>query len=136
MQENHSYQQAVKALSEKLKVDKSDFELINRESDVCVSIRFIGSFNNRQVIWNAKIHTLQNKFRESIAAAEPGSTEQTLRQSIDISKENEDYGIEVALNLREINEAVIKRTIIMIRKYKRLHSGCHEYGESVMFKTD
>jgi hypothetical protein len=136
MQENHSSQQAVKALAEKLMEVGCDFELLNRESDACISIRFVGPFNNRQVIWNATIRTLQDKFSEATAAPTTGFAKKCFKQSINISENNEYYAIEIALNLRQIDEAAIKRTIIMIRKYKRLHIGCHEYGEAVTFKTD
>jgi len=134
MHDKYSSQQNIKALSEKLTAGRRDYELVNRESDACVNICFIGSFNNRQVIWNAKIQTLKNKFSKSLPDLEAGVDEHPLRQSIDISENNEHYAINVALNLRQIDEAAIKRTIIMVRKYKRLHSGCHEYGEAVMFK--
>lgn len=38
------------------------------------------------------------------------------------------YQLEVGLNVKQIDKAVIERTIIMIRQYRRLQSGCHEYG--------
>jgi len=136
MQENYSSQQDIKSLSEKLTLSGRDYELLNKESTACVNIRFIGAFNNRHVVWNAKIQTLKNKFNARLQSLAAGTEEHQLRQSIDISQNNDHYAINIALNLQQIDEAAIKRTIIMIRKYKRLHSGCHEYGETITFKTD
>ena len=39
--------------------------------------------------------------------------------------------IEVALPLACIDEPAISKTIVMIRQYRRLHEGRHEYGAAV-----
>jgi len=134
MQENYSPQHDVKALSEKLTACRQDYELINRESGTCVNICFIGIFNNRQVVWNANIQTLKNKIRESLFNLTTDLDDISIRQSIEVSENNDHYAINVALNLKQIDEAAIKRTIIMVRKYKRLYSGYYEYGEAITFK--
>jgi len=56
-----------------------------------------------------------------------------LKQFIEIEQGEACYRVLVVLKLGEINAAAIGRTIIMIRKYKRLHVGRHEYGDTVKF---
>jgi len=133
MQENNRFTQAAKTLSERLIIDGLEYELVKRISDDCVYIRFTGPFNDAQVVWNAKIQTLQAKFRHHKNDVEAGIDQTSFKQSIDISEKDNSYNIDIALNLKEIDEAAIKRTIIMIRKYKRLHPGHHEYGEAMTF---
>lgn len=120
-------------LSKKPVIDGLEYELVKRISKDCVYIRFTGPFNNSQVLWDAKIHTLEDKSKHRLKA---GIGQCSLKQSINISENNNSYNIDIALNLKEIDEAAIKRTIIMIRKYKRLHLGYYEYGEAFTFNLD
>lgn len=77
----------------------------------------------------------QNKFSEaSLNLGGSHLSEMSIRQSIEVSENNNSYAVNIALNLKKIDEAAIERTIIMVRKYKFLHFGCHEYGETVTFK--
>lgn len=114
--------------------NNSDHELIERISPESVRVRFEGVFDNESVIWNAHIRTLQDKFHNIQGDVWQNTDVFAMRQSIDISENAAGYIIEIVLNLAEIDEAAIKRTIIMVRKYKRLHLGFHEYGEVVTFK--
>lgn len=96
-------------------------------------IRFIGPFQGRDVVWHGYIRTLHN------AAGSPSHATYhndavRIRQYIDITEREDGYGLQVALNLPILDEAAILRTIIMIRKYKRLRAGRHEYGEWVEFR--
>ena len=101
-----------------------------------VRIRFTGLFHNTQVIWNANIYTLQNRFRHGAQSSTYVINELPIKQCIDICENTDSYDIDIALNLSQIDQATIKRTIIMVRKYKRLHLGRHEYGETITFKPD
>jgi len=49
------------------------------------------------------------------------------KQFIDIEIEGKVYKVTVALNLKQFDQAAVERTIIMVRKYKRLQLGRHEY---------
>jgi len=128
MAEQNQFQQAAKNLVEKLIRSGQAYELVERISSARVLIRFTGPFHHEPVVWQADIRTLRDKF----GGIQSGHEQHDFRQSIEIFENNESYSINIALNLNEIDEAAIKRTIIMVRKYKRLHLGYHEYGEAVI----
>ncbi len=89
--------------------------------DKQVSAKFEGVFEESVVVWNAVVMTMDCYAEQHSVCKDP-------KQFIDISCHEGVYHLLVALNLPEINQAVIESTIIMIRKYKRLKSGRHEYG--------
>jgi len=110
-----------------------DYELIERTSDSCVLIKFAGGFNGQQIIWHAKIRTLGDYFENSVRRDLLSQQEVKIKQFIEVNKKAYGYKVDIILNLKIIDEASIMRAIIMIRKYKRLHIGRHEYGEAVSF---
>ena len=110
-----------------------EYEVLDHSSTASVSIRFMSVFNHQQIVWNAHIHTLQDKFNRNQYDKKQYAIDGGLKQSIEISGSADSYNIEITLNLSEINAAAIKRTMIMIRKYKNLHLGSHYFGEVVTF---
>lgn len=106
----------------------SEFRLVQRYSEQKVHLEFSGLFNGAETLWDTEIQTLANFCRETGKA---GS-----RQFIDIRREKDCYRLAIGLNVAEISEEVIKKSIIMIRKYKRLHEGRHEYGEQVQYSDE
>ncbi len=86
-----------------------------------IYIQFEGVFQGADIVWNACIRTVEDYSIRNEVASDP-------RQFICINIEGGVHFIEVALNIPLINQGVIERTIIMIRKYKRLQIGRHEYG--------
>lgn len=113
-----------------LDLAKADYQLVALDNDSC-QLDFIGPFNGEQVIWHARLQTLQAIARSMLAA---GDKTVSLRQFIEIEKTPQGYQLNIGLNLQRIDDAAIKRTIIMIRKYKRLHMGRHDYGEAIRFE--
>lgn len=84
-----------------------------------VQIRFLGTLQGREVIWNARLLALCG---ESRVSAHP-------RQFIEVSPRDAlDYDLTIGLAVPEIDRATILKAMIMIRKYKRLHVGYHEFG--------
>jgi len=81
---------------------------------------FIGHLHGKAIIWNTRLRTLQ-----SLAQTQQLNQ---LQQFIHIQNEHNSYRLEIALYLKQIDLAAIKRTIIMIRNYKNLRSGQHNYG--------
>jgi|GEM_PF-815705 len=86
-----------------------------------VRLVFAGSFKGEAVVWNACIETIEAYAQHHRVEADP-------QQFIDIRCENHAYWIHIGLNLQQIDQAVIERSIIMVRNYKRLSEGRHEYG--------
>ena len=81
---------------------------------------FIGHLHGKAVIWNTRLNTLQS-------LAQHHQYKQ-LQQFIHIQQEQNNYRLEIGLYLKQIDPVAIKRTIIMIRQYKNLRNGRHNYG--------
>ena len=113
-----------------------DYKIIRRDSEQSVTLAFNGVFQGREVVWEARIKTLYAWYLEQMAIAAGDGQTRSLRQFIDIRYCNGIYQVDIGLNLRQIDEPSIKRAIIMMRKYKRLHTGRHEYGEAIQFKVE
>ena len=93
--------------------------------DDCAQIRFIGNFEGRPVIWDATIIALEHP--QTIP--EPGGDTDASSQFIEIGEgKGEVRNIRVGLQLDRIDLQTVHKTIIMIRKYKRLQTGRHEFA--------
>lgn len=76
-------------------------------------IRFAGRFEDRDVVWEATV--------EVVPAAEP--------QFIDIGGPASDcWPVTIGLHVERIDEAVLHKTVIMIRQYKALRRGRYRFG--------
>ena len=86
---------------------------------------FTGSFQNQEIRWDTTLITLAHYHAEQPESAQP-----TVRTAfLEIGGQTEHgRAIRVALDIPVIDEAAILRTIIMIRNYKRLRPGRHEFG--------
>lgn len=91
---------------------------------------FSGSFQGEPVIWDATLLTLARYH-----ADQPHAGQSVVRSAFLEIGDATTHGraLRVALDIGLIDEAAILRTIIMIRNYKRLRSGRHEFGEPRTF---
>lgn len=92
--------------------------LVDQRDDQHAHLRFTGPFEGQVVVWDCEFITL--------AAA------RAQRNFIDIALPAE-YGmpLRVGLSIARIDTPAIEKMIIMIRHYKRLRVGRHEYGDPV-----
>ncbi len=93
-------------------------------------VQFSGSFAGQGLIWDAHIYTLTYYFREikNISAARLNS-----RAFLDVGDNNE-HGrkIEIGLHLPYLDLPSLRKTMIMVRQYKRLKPGRYEFGETII----
>lgn len=93
------------------------------------SIFFLGPFKGKTILWNMTLANLahfQANDSRHIPATEVGTI---TRPFIEIKDGIEGvFQLQVGLDLPIIDEQVIKKTIIMIRNYKRLGLGKIEFG--------
>lgn len=92
-----------------------------------VRLRFIGRFNNEEVLWDTIVQTLtsyNSDEERSIISRSPALMQ------ID-PDEDKVYKLKVALSVPVIDIPTIKKTIIMVRGYKRLTLGLHEFGKNL-----
>ena len=112
---------SVTSLANCLLISGEDYLL---ESELPVSkayIKFTGMFQGELVVWNACVQTIEDYARHNQTAKDP-------MQFIEINVADGVCFLQVGLNIALIDKPAIERTILMIRNYKRLHPGRHEYG--------
>jgi hypothetical protein len=91
-------------------------------------IQFTGMFQGNEVIWDAVIVTLAYYYREQYHAGKLPGADFSLPQFIEVEAAADGmWKLKVGLNVPCIDDATLRKTIIMIRNYKRLHLGLHEY---------
>lgn len=94
-------------------------------------IEFKGIFQGNEVLWHTEIRTLAYHCRLLSIGGK-------IRQFIDIPMDKVRFDLATAnlvlgLNLDKINQAAIRSSIILIRQYKNLKPGVHQYGELTHF---
>ena len=134
MKQKQTFDKTVHDLQIQLRSLGSDYLLINRLADQHVHSKFIGNFQGQQLVWDAFIRTMHDYYELDLKNTSDENVE--LRQFIDIEKKNNGYRIKLVLNLDNIDEAAIQKSLIMVRNYKRLSLGKHEYGEARNFNND
>lgn len=81
-----------------------------------VSVAFVGQFESRPVVWFARICCL------------PDDNGESKRQFIEVEVSDPARpNISIGLPLTIINESDILKTIMMVRQYKQLRRGRHEF---------
>lgn len=117
----HKYISDVKELRAQLKTQGKEYLLMSELPALKVYLQVEGVFAGELVVWNMCIRTIEEYSKNNSITDDP-------QQFINIEQKDETYHIEIGLNVKLIDQPVVERTIIMIRKYKRLFLGRHEYG--------
>jgi hypothetical protein len=91
---------------------------------------FTGIFQNREVVWDCTLFTLARYHTQRPASAQPTARTAFLEIGGETTRGRT---IVVTLDIPHIDEPALLRTIIMIRNYKRLQPGRHEFGEPRTF---
>ncbi len=115
------YQTSINEFRAELKKQNKPYLILNELPANKVQVQFEGKMQGENVVWNACFQTIEAYAKTHAVAEDP-------KQFIKIEIENKVYKIQVALNLKQFDQAAVERTIIMVRKYKRLQLGKHEYG--------
>lgn len=86
-----------------------------------VALQFEGLMQGQPIMWNACIKTMGHYALSHVVHNDP-------KQIINIELMDQNYQIEVVLNVKQVNQSILESTIVMINQYKRLSVGLHEYG--------
>lgn len=112
---------------QRLERGEADYIVVGSARPDHLHIRFLGSFEGQDVLWDARLYTL-DYCRSKLADAAPGESRCT-RQFIDITPGAQaTVAVEIGLQLERFDAAAIRNTILMMRRYKRLRRGRHEFG--------
>ena len=115
----------IDAFRAELQQQHADFVHVEPPRDSCAHIRFIGVFDRQAVIWDATVMRLDHYNRLAAHRGEAGSTQQFIEIG---ARQGDMRTIDIGLELERIDTGALLKTIIMVRKYKRLHPGRHEFG--------
>ena len=93
-------------------------------------VRFTGSMQGQSIVWTVRLITLAHHYQR-LSSAE---RDKGVRQFIKAEPIANGVGSAIiALNLPCIDESAVLKTMIMLRQWKRLGPGRHEYGETRRF---
>lgn len=99
------------------------YTIINKFNAHYIHIKFSGPFQGKTVTWNTHFFTLQGYIDQK------NIKNKTLKQFIDIQPtETGEMKLEIALNISEISNPNIQKMMIMVKQYKNLSIGRHEYN--------
>lgn len=109
-----------------LRASGKDF-LVTDADDATARVRFVGPFQGEDVVWDCRFVTLREAQRQ---LAPRSHSAPRLRNFIDIGAPGATgMSIRVGLDIEHIDHSAILKMIVMIRNYKRLKPGRHEFGE-------
>lgn len=101
--------------------------LVLEETAAQARVRFVGLLQGETVVWDCRFLALREA-RQRFAEA-PGAAARPMRNFIDIgAPDTTGVPIRVGLDIERIDEPAILKMIVMIRNYKRLKPGRHEFG--------
>ena len=100
------------------------YKLINQTNTQLAHLQFEGPFQGETVTWDTRFFTLNG-----YVAHKKTNKDEMLKQFIMIeSIEDGLLKLTVALKIPEINHQSIQKMMIMVKQYKNLSLGRHEYG--------
>jgi len=103
------------------------FVLLGELQDQRARVRFNGRFEAAEVVWDCEFVTLRSEWQHQAA----GSRDDVdgLRSFIDIGAPAErGVPVRVGLDVAHIDRPAILKMMVMMRNYKRLRRGRHEFG--------
>lgn len=104
--------------------------LLIRRSDDYAELRFVGPFEGRDVIWHCTFVTLDAELKR--LAREDPEAPASLRNFIEVGEpELRGVPVRVGLAVPRIDVPAIEKMILMMRLYRNLRRGRHEYGDAV-----
>lgn len=96
-----------------------------------VHIQFLGKLYEEEVLWDANVQTLASYLTENPPAKSAKKPPQ-VRSFMQVEAAHEGVSqLTVILAVPLIDEPTLQKTIIMIRCYKRLKVGYHEFGKNL-----
>ena len=99
------------------------YKLIQQTDSQIAHIQFEGLFQGETVTWDTHFFTL-NGYK-----AQQEDNNKIQKQFIDIEPiDSNNLKLTIALKIAEINHQNIQKMMIMVKQYKNLSLGRHEYG--------
>lgn len=91
------------------------------------SVQFLGIFHGRHVAWKMTLFALDGPRGDAGASSPSGSS----RHFMEVAAAPDGaFALAVGLHVFAIDEPTIRKTLVMVRNFKRLELGRHEWGEA------
>ena len=120
----------VARLRAELQAHGGDYVILSPLPGKLAHARFLGTFEQREVVWDMHLYTLAHHEQER--GRVPTADGFMLRGLMIIELASADtYHLEVALNVPVIDEPAIKKTIVMMRNYRKLRLGLRTWGDEI-----
>jgi hypothetical protein len=101
---------------------------LEQRGDPGTRIRFTGTFAGKSVTWDATLYTLRDYVRLRRESGEPDL--RCARPFIEVAGgEGTLLSMRIGLPVTAIDEPTIRKAIIMVRQYRLLAVGHHEFGD-------
>jgi hypothetical protein len=99
-------------------------ELLTPPGGLTLRLRFRGPFEGREITWDGQLFTL--------AAWRQHHPHSDVRQNfIEVGEESpQGIALTVVLDVPQIDLPTVRKTMMMVRQYKRLRRGRHLYGRA------
>ncbi len=104
-----------------------DYLLVEQTNDQRARLRFCGPFLGQAVVWDCEFVTLATE--QPDGRRQRALVPRVLRNFIEVGEPGpQGVPLRVGLDVARIDQSAIEKLIIMIRNYRRLRPGRHEYG--------
>jgi len=99
---------------------------------VSAQVQFLGKLQREEVLWEAQIQTLASYHAQYLNDKSEKERAREVYSFFEISEPEKSVArLHVVLAVPLIDEATIKKTMVMIRCYKRLNVGKHVFGKNL-----
>ena len=97
--------------------------------------QFDGRYHNNPVTWQCTLQTLDQYYQELVNSNKvKRDATIALKRFIHISgTDSPTPSINIVLDVEIIDEPTVRKSVIMVHNYKKLHEGIHEYGEAYTY---
>ena len=97
--------------------------------------QFNGHYYGKPVTWQCTLQTLDEYYQELVSQNKVDShSPVTLQRFINISdSDSPTPSINIVLDVEIIDEPTIRKSIVMVHNYKKLHEGHHSYGKAYTY---
>lgn len=109
-----------------------DLHLIPGINTGKVTFQFEGHYRGKAVTWQCTLQTLDHYYQQQVNSRKIDRNDIVkLKRFIDVADtDTPTPSINIVLDVQKIDEPTIRKAIIMVHNYKKLHAGRHEYGEA------
>ena len=122
----------IERIKQQISESGSNYIALSAVPALKIHVYFSGKLADKEVMWDATIQTLASYHTEELKNVPAKERSAFIHSFMQI--EPPEAGlckIHIVLGVPIIDEPTIKKTIIMIRCYKRLKVGYHEFGKNL-----